>query len=97
MPDRIKYHNPRPSPIRTFDPAKKERDKFYSSARWRKLRALHLSKHPMCVRCEGRGLTVAANVAHHVIDRLDRPDLAYSPSNLESLCPGCHTTEHKSK
>lgn len=98
MPNRIRFHQARPTAIRFDDAgAKKERDKFYSSARWRKLRAQHLARHPLCARCEANGLTIAARVAHHIKDRLEFPTLAYAASNLESLCAPCHTTEHKTK
>jgi 5-methylcytosine-specific restriction protein A len=97
MPNKIKFHSNRPSTIRTFDPAKRERDKFYSSARWRKLRARHLARHPLCARCSAEGLTAEARVAHHIVDRLDDPSRAYDPTNLESLCPPCHTAMHKTR
>lgn len=63
---------------------------FYTSTRWRKLRAAFLAENPLCVRCSERGRVVPAVVADHVIDRCDAPERAYDVSNLEALCVSCH-------
>ena len=101
MASRIKYHNPHAG-IRVIsradaDEIKRERDCFYGSARWRKLRALYLTKHPLCAKCQAQGDTKLASVVHHKQERLDFPALAYSWDNLEGLCASCHTGDHKRK
>ena len=77
------------------DESKKERDAFYSSARWMRLRAVFLAENPVCVKClEGDRIT-PATIAHHRQERLACPRLALDPSNLVALCASCHTTLHK--
>lgn len=69
-----------------------EDNRFYASARWRKLRAYKLSLNPLCEKCQRAGRVTQALHVHHVEERKDRPDLAYELSNLESLCVPCHGT-----
>ena len=102
MPDRIKFAKSRPTEIRVALPVevaeeKAERDKFYNSARWRKLRAEFIARHPLCQRCEAKGETTLAKVVHHVKERLNFPALAYTWSNLEAVCNKCHTVGHKKR
>ena len=59
---------------------------FLDSSRWRKLRLMVLRRFPLCRLC-GAGATEV----DHVIPRSDRPDLAATPSNLQSLCKRCHS------
>ncbi|MEN1682078.1 MAG: HNH endonuclease signature motif containing protein [Planctomycetota bacterium] len=63
-------------------------DPFYSSKRWRETRAAKLREDPLCEKCRPR--VVAASVVDHILDRCDRPDLAYDMHNLMSLCVSCH-------
>lgn len=77
--------------------AKAERDRFYAGTRWVKLRHRYLSIHPLCERCQAEGRIVPAVDVHHKVERLERPELAYSWSNLEALCKPCHTSHHKGK
>ena len=65
--------------------ARIERRTFYSSDRWRKVQAVQLARFPLC--CWGNHL---ATMVDHVVPRLDRPDLAYTLSNLRSCCRHCH-------
>ena len=73
---------------------KRERDKFYSSTPWMRLRRAFLAINPLCARCLAKGLTVAATIAHHRRERLDYPELALDDRNLEALCDSCHSAEH---
>jgi 5-methylcytosine-specific restriction endonuclease McrA len=70
-----------------------ERHRFYNRAAWKRLRAVKLRTHPLCARCIERGLTTPAEHVHHVEDLADAPAKAFDPSNLESLCPPCHSRE----
>jgi 5-methylcytosine-specific restriction protein A len=54
-------------------------------AKWRHLRAYHLSAHPLCEDCGHP----AAHV-HHVVDIAVDPSRRLDPSNLLSLCAPCH-------
>jgi 5-methylcytosine-specific restriction endonuclease McrA len=91
MPDRIPFF--KPAPLGKTQ-AEAERAKFYNSAAWLRLRAAFLLANPLCAECGKRGLVVEARIVHHVEERLRRPDLALDRSNLESLCPRCHTAHH---
>lgn len=74
--------------------AKRERDRFYTAEPWRSIRARFLAEHPHCDSAWCRGLDTPATVAHHVEERLARPDLALEPSNLLPLCAACHSRIH---
>jgi 5-methylcytosine-specific restriction enzyme A len=89
------YAKPLTAGIKTdADRASIERKAFYSGSRWEALRDRFIRKNPLCARCQSRGLTVVADIVHHVVDRLLAPAMAYSWTNLESLCHGCHNKEH---
>jgi 5-methylcytosine-specific restriction protein A len=102
MPKRIPYactnplrpRRPRPPDRRE---AKKERDAFYASVRWRRLRAAHLASHPLCEVCLRDDKLTEATAVHHVRERLEAPHLALDPDNLESICDACHTAEHNER
>jgi len=98
MPRRIPYARPpgAPMPFRTED--KSERDQFYGSSAWTRLRKIFLACHPLCEECAraGRG-DVEATIVHHKIERLNDPSLALDWENLESSCSPCHTRRHKSQ
>lgn len=63
---------------------------FYSTARWRKLRRMKLRRNPMC-EVHPDGTAAVAVEVHHVIERKQRPDLAFDFENLQSLCKPCHS------
>jgi 5-methylcytosine-specific restriction endonuclease McrA len=44
-----------------------EYDKFYKTARWKRLRKLQLTQHPLCKFCLQRGIVTRANVVDHVV------------------------------
>ena len=44
-----------------------EWDRFYKTARWRRLRRLQLQQHPLCKFCLERGIVTAANVVDHEV------------------------------
>lgn len=77
--------------VRTEDKA--ERDRFYGSKRWSRMRLYVLSIKPLCEACKRSD----ARIVHHVIDRLERPDLAWDLENMQALCSPCHTRLHKVK
>lgn len=84
----------RGSPVKRAD-AKRERDKFYSSARWMKFRRVYLFDNPLCLDCMWEGVPTPATTPHHIIERLHAPELAYDEDNLIPLCHACHTRRHK--
>ncbi|WP_215532921.1 HNH endonuclease [Solibaculum mannosilyticum] len=68
-------------------------DKRYKRAR---LTALRRDKY-LCQRCLRYGRYTPANTTHHKIPITERPDLAFDPDNLESICPACHNKDHPEK
>lgn len=54
---------------------------------------MFLRRHPLCNRCQSKGLTVEAAEVHHVQTIADRPDLRLDWANLEALCKPCHSAE----
>lgn len=94
MPKKIPtFKDPRRPTHEDTDQRKEDRA-FYSSSRWRKLRAIKLRQSPVCQCAEGTGrppcLQLATEV-HHVIDRRERPDLAFDLANLQSMTTRCHS------
>ena len=65
--------------------------KFLHSVAWRNEREQYLSEHPLCERCEKRGIIKASYLVHHK----DRNELNRSKENKEALCNSCHEEEHK--
>ena len=75
--------------MRTRKPT--ERDAFYRTANWLRLREQALERdHYWCRRCGIR----PATIVHHVIPREERPDLSRELDNLESVCAVCHNQLH---
>lgn len=70
-------------------------DPFYKTARWRRLRAWILSRHPLCADPFGlhaaERIECLATEVHHRIERSLRPDLELEPGNLVALCKSCHS------
>jgi len=62
---------------------------------WRKVRAMKLSRDPLCELCLDQGETVAAELVHHIEPVKERPDLRLFMENLKSVCKPCHERLHK--
>ena len=67
-----------------------KRDAWYSSRDWRNLRRSYISRNPLCEFCFARGITKAADVVDHIIERKDDDSLRLDSRNLQSLCHRCH-------
>lgn len=65
----------------------------YQSARWQRLRLVHLSQYPLCAHCLQLGLNVTAAHVDHIITVRADPSLAFAQSNLQSLCVSCHSVK----
>lgn len=63
------------------------KQKGYSGARWARLRAHTLRKHPVCVMCRDRVSVVADHVVPKKRGGKDELD------NLQGLCLRCHATK----
>ncbi|MDR1464314.1 MAG: HNH endonuclease [Oscillospiraceae bacterium] len=65
-----------------------ERRKHYDR-RWEKVRALYLSKHPLCVHCEQSGRLTPATEVHHICPVSQGG--GDNDENLMALCKSCHS------
>ncbi|MGF7163146.1 5-methylcytosine-specific restriction endonuclease McrA [Rhodoligotrophos appendicifer] len=70
-------------------------DRGYGAA-WRRLRARHLSQHPLCVFCEKMGRIEAATVVDHRTAHKGDHMLMFDPGNLQSLCKVHHDSTKQS-
>ena len=57
--------------------------------RWRKIRDLYISRHPLCELCEAAGRLTPAAVVHHKIP-VDQGG-SHHEDNLQALCKSCHS------
>lgn len=72
----------------------KKVDPFYLSRPWKLAREAVLMRDSYrCQVCLRRW----AKTVHHKIPRLQRPDLALEPDNLEAICTVCHNQIHDEK
>ena len=63
----------------------------YNTAAWKKLRAAHLVRFPLCEGCEGMGRPlVIANTVDHRVAISEGGDPFPGHDGLASYCPGCH-------
>ena len=70
----------------------------YGSEKWKRLRLRILRRDKyQCRICSRYGRIREATDVHHIIHSDERPDLAYDPSNLISLCHSCHEKQHPEK
>ena len=61
-----------------------QRNKFYHSTAWRKLRTTFIKQHPLCVECDGVG-----QVIDHIVPiKQGGESLAWE--NLQTMCHRCH-------
>ncbi|EBD6542495.1 HNH endonuclease [Salmonella enterica] len=61
------------------------------SSRWGQYRLQFLRHHPLCVKCEAKGLYVAATVVDHIIPVNGGGDVLFWPEwNHQALCASCH-------
>ena len=74
--------------------------KFYSSARWQKLRDRKLKHDPLCKYCEAKGIVTPASEVDHIVPIEVDWSKRFDWDNLQSLCHSCHmkkTAEDKKK
>lgn len=67
--------------------ARKERNKFYKTKRWRDLRLMFIRQQPLCVECGVEG---------KVVDHIKPIRLGGAPldwDNLQTMCHRCHNAK----
>lgn len=70
----------------------------YESPRWKRKRASILCRDGyQCQECRRYGRMREADVVHHIKHADEFPELAYTDSNLVSLCTACHNKAHPEK
>lgn len=78
--------------MRDYDFSKYEdRQSFYRSDEWRKIRLIKLAQDPLCEDCKKKGELTPAVAVDHIVDLKDSPWLCLVLSNLRSLCVSCHS------
>ena len=65
---------------------RRKRNRFYASAKWRRLREQQLYDEPWCQDCDKE----FATDVDHIVPIGDGGD-PYAPDNLQSLCHSCHS------
>ena len=86
---------------RTITSRVRDYQKIYQDSKWKALRDLKFRKNPVCEECESNGVTSVTEEIHHIIrfaDGLNDREikiLAFSYSNLMSLCISCHKLKHQ--
>ena len=78
-------HQRKPWSNRDTAVVRPERAAVYSTARWKKIRALVIRAHPTCQLCKRN----PSRDADHIVPIDDCPD-PYDMDNLQALCPKCH-------
>ena len=64
-------------------------DKWYSTARWARIRRHQLREHPFCAFCLERGIVTPAEICDHV--EAHRGDVGkFWLGPFQSLCKRCH-------
>jgi 5-methylcytosine-specific restriction protein A len=64
--------------------------KLYSTARWKRFRALIRAERVLCEDCKAEGRTVLGEHVHHLVDPRDNPDFSLHEINVRLLCQPCH-------
>lgn len=66
----------------------------YKSARWVKLRQVHLNECPYCVECDKEGVIKLGRVVDHILPvRLGGG--MFDPKNLQTLCDSHHNRKSR--
>ncbi|WP_082416121.1 HNH endonuclease [Pseudomonas sp. NBRC 111127] len=76
----------------------KEKPRESSTARgygykWQQARAGFLAKHPLCIKCQARGLVVVATDVDHIEPHKGDMVVFWDRSNWQALCASCHSTK----
>ena len=70
----------------------------HKTYKWRqKAQRILRRDHYQCQICKQYGITREATEVHHVKPWERYPELAYTDSNLISLCHACHNKQHPEK
>lgn len=59
--------------------------------RWERARLIFLSKNPLCVVCQERGIVSASREVDHIKPHRGDPALFWDETNWQALCKTCHS------
>lgn len=94
MPTRPpRYHAREPAQPQAATPTRPSSHARGYDRRWRRLRAAHLSAHPLCVECERAGIVTVATEVDHIRPHRGNATLLYDPDNLQSMCKPHHSAK----
>lgn len=65
--------------------------KWYYTERWKHLRAIVLSRDPVCKACVKKGYASAATEVDHIIAHRGDAERFWDSDNLQGLCKRCHS------
>ena len=65
--------------------------------RWQQERLRYLAQHPLCVACDAKGLTVAADVVDHRIAHRGDERIFWDRSGWQSMCVECHNRKREAE
>ena len=85
--------NPDPIPLRRWG-GQGAWHALYNTSKWKRLRVLQLTAHPLCKLCLERGTPTVATVVDHVVPHRGDRTLFFL-GELQSLCEPCHNIEKK--
>lgn len=69
-------------------------DTFYHTQAWKKLRALKISKDPLCELCLNDGRITPGEIVHHIVEVAEDMSQALVLENLQTVCRSCHMQLH---
>lgn len=78
-----------PAPVKRPYQPHAERTKEYDSPLWRRLRADHLRRHPLCVACATKEQAEPAVLLDHIQAVRDGGEF-FDSDNHQGLCRKCH-------
>jgi 5-methylcytosine-specific restriction protein A len=101
MPERPKrYGQKRPKNPNVHKPPSTKRPSAHKQGygrRWQLLREVFLGEHPLCARCQERGMFVSSTVVDHIKPHRGDETLFWDVGNLEALCASCHSRKTASR
>lgn len=93
LPPRVKPAATRIAPQRPRERGRNESGQWLYGRRWRKARALFLSKHPLCLHCQAEGRVTAACEVDHIRPHRGDERLFWDESNWQGLCKPHHSAK----
>src|SRR5262245_47547418 len=71
--------------------------RWYGTARWKRMRERQLKLQPLCRYCEAEGRVTVATTAEHKIPHRGDPTMFWDANNLQSLCTSHHSADKQAE